>query len=609
MTMVRMMLCGMLPIAFVAACVDNHIPAQHEATERDDEAIAPLARQAFAPVSNETYALTTVTVDERGTANRLAIMLDLADAEDDADLPVMVRAVDAAGTVFDWQETEVTFAEGGLRTHLVTFDAEVVQADIRIDAEDLLRVQTLSPAFSTVQEEDAAELGVAEAAQSEAPLSSALSAIGVKPRSAWTTLGSACTSNDPNKYRMAIHHTVTQTGSTQAQYEAKMRQMRNWHRDQGWCDIGYHFVITVDGTIFEARPIKHIGAHVAYSNTGNIGISFMGCFHPTQCGAAGGPHQPTAAMINAAGKLVKKLSGIYGIARTSSKIKGHRQHPNVSKACPGDYVINLLPQIRNWNGNSGLPGFCAGKTGHWCVGDDLVECDSGDEVERTDCAHGCQSMPAGTPDQCKAPPAPTTFCNANGDKTGTWCDGTWLTVCDDGDRVSRTKCGNGCQSMPSGTPDQCVQTTFCNADGDKTGTWCDGDWLTVCDDGDRVSRNKCDNGCQSMPAGTPDQCVSVTFCNADGDKTGTWCDGKWLTVCDDGDLVSRNKCPVGCQSMPAGTPDQCKVDDFCYADGTKTGTWCDGNDLVMCDGGSLSSRTTCAQGCQSMPQGTPDQCN
>lgn len=53
--------------------------------------------------------------------------------------------------------------------------------------------------------------------------------------------------------------------------------------------------------------------------------------------------------------------------------------------------------------------FCVGKaSGYWCNGDKLTVCSAGAVSSETDCPHGCQGMPPGTPDQCAAAPAPTT---------------------------------------------------------------------------------------------------------------------------------------------------------------------------------------------------------
>ncbi|MBM4354650.1 MAG: hypothetical protein FJ109_12830, partial [Deltaproteobacteria bacterium] len=95
------------------------------------------------------------------------------------------------------------------------------------------------------------------------------------------------------------------------------------------------------------------------------------------------------------------------------------------------------------------------------------------------------------------------------------------------------------------------------------------------------------------------------FCS--GKASGYWCDGDNLVLCKNGSVSSSNKCDCGCQSMPPGVDDQCKsCGGFCS--GKQNGYWCDGDKLVLCKGGSVSSSSSCECGCQSMPLGTDDQC-
>jgi N-acetyl-anhydromuramyl-L-alanine amidase AmpD len=40
----------------------------------------------------------------------------------------------------------------------------------------------------------------------------------------------------------------------------------------GFADIGYHFVVGVDGTVYEARPVDRMGAHAGQSREANRGV-------------------------------------------------------------------------------------------------------------------------------------------------------------------------------------------------------------------------------------------------------------------------------------------------------------------------------------------------
>ncbi|PZR94102.1 MAG: hypothetical protein DI537_08380 [Stutzerimonas stutzeri] len=52
--------------------------------------------------------------------------------------------------------------------------------------------------------------------------------------------------------------------------------IRGWHIGQGWKDIGYHWVVLLDGTIAPGRPESQVGSHVAGHNTGTLGVVYVG---------------------------------------------------------------------------------------------------------------------------------------------------------------------------------------------------------------------------------------------------------------------------------------------------------------------------------------------
>lgn len=52
--------------------------------------------------------------------------------------------------------------------------------------------------------------------------------------------------------------------------------VRNWHLERGFSDIGYHYLITLDGTVQFGRPVYRIGAHCKGHNRHSIGIAYVG---------------------------------------------------------------------------------------------------------------------------------------------------------------------------------------------------------------------------------------------------------------------------------------------------------------------------------------------
>ena len=50
--------------------------------------------------------------------------------------------------------------------------------------------------------------------------------------------------------KIILHCSATQEGKN-----IKTETIRKWHLKRGWRDIGYHFVVLLDGTVEEGRPM------------------------------------------------------------------------------------------------------------------------------------------------------------------------------------------------------------------------------------------------------------------------------------------------------------------------------------------------------------------
>ena len=56
--------------------------------------------------------------------------------------------------------------------------------------------------------------------------------------------------------KIILHCSATKEGQ-----EFDVNDIRDWHKQRGFTDVGYHYVIKLDGTIQEGRNIRTIGAH------------------------------------------------------------------------------------------------------------------------------------------------------------------------------------------------------------------------------------------------------------------------------------------------------------------------------------------------------------
>ncbi|MCX7765924.1 MAG: N-acetylmuramoyl-L-alanine amidase, partial [Candidatus Sumerlaeia bacterium] len=119
-------------------------------------------------------------------------------------------------------------------------------------------------------------------------------------RTCWGARNGTCTATISSLNRAVIHHTAGASDYNVTNIEeskAKVRAIQNYHMDvNGWCDIGYHFLVDKLGNIFEGRKNSMTGlprgAHDGV-NDNSFGFSNLGYFHSPY------NHTPTLEMRNA----------------------------------------------------------------------------------------------------------------------------------------------------------------------------------------------------------------------------------------------------------------------------------------------------------------------
>lgn len=122
---------------------------------------------------------------------------------------------------------------------------------------------------------------------------------------------------------------------------AKVAEIRRWHLERGFNDIGYHFLIDRDGTVSKGRPIEKTGAHVKGHNTGSIGVSLFGGFGGVKDGKFSDSYTPAQEIA-----LRELLTMLQTAHPTINKISGHSKYAN--KACPcfdvADWLLERKPR-------------------------------------------------------------------------------------------------------------------------------------------------------------------------------------------------------------------------------------------------------------------------
>lgn len=100
--------------------------------------------------------------------------------------------------------------------------------------------------------------------------------------------------------------------------------IREWHTSppRNWSDVGYHYIVLLDGTIQKGREDAVIGAHVKGFNSTSIGVCYIG--------GGDGEDTRTPKQKDTFIYLIGMLRRLYPY----SKVLGHRDFKEVTKDCP-----------------------------------------------------------------------------------------------------------------------------------------------------------------------------------------------------------------------------------------------------------------------------------
>jgi len=143
---------------------------------------------------------------------------------------------------------------------------------------------------------------------------------------------------------LAIHHTAgpdTQTPN----------QIANFHiNSNGWGGVGYHFLIDKNGIVYYVGDISTARANVANLNDQVLGICLIGNFTSGRA--------PTNSQLDSANKLCDFFINNYpNLPNVASwdKVRGHKDLPGQSTACPGDNWVSWRGKLVSGGGGTTPP--------------------------------------------------------------------------------------------------------------------------------------------------------------------------------------------------------------------------------------------------------------
>lgn len=134
------------------------------------------------------------------------------------------------------------------------------------------------------------------------------------------------------KERKETKHVIVHCAATKPSMDVGVREIRQWHKERGFLDVGYHFIIRRNGTIEDGRDVNQVGAHTVGQNETSVGVCLVG--------GVDDKLQPQANFTPQQMATLRKLLGELKVKFPEAVVKGHRDF--AAKACPSFDVKRWL---------------------------------------------------------------------------------------------------------------------------------------------------------------------------------------------------------------------------------------------------------------------------
>ena len=136
--------------------------------------------------------------------------------------------------------------------------------------------------------------------------------------------------------RKSTEYIVIHCAATKASMDIGLTEIRKWHvQDNGWRDVGYHYIIRRNGEVELGRSIRDTGAHAAGYNHKSVSLCMVGGMAEDNSAENNFTAQQWTALLD----LVKQLKSDY----PDADVIGHNEISE--KECPSF-------DVQKWKGDN-----------------------------------------------------------------------------------------------------------------------------------------------------------------------------------------------------------------------------------------------------------------
>lgn len=136
-----------------------------------------------------------------------------------------------------------------------------------------------------------------------------------------------------------IDEIILHCSATREGVDVSAEVIRNWHTTppRNWSDIGYHYVIELDGTVKPGREIYRQGAGVRGHNKTSVHICYVGGLDVSG--------HPKNTLTQEQKRSIKRLCyALSQVLQRPLSLTGHREY--AKKACPSFEVSEVFADLQ-----------------------------------------------------------------------------------------------------------------------------------------------------------------------------------------------------------------------------------------------------------------------